>query len=224
MLTGSLKSFRHYKRIVTGLALVGPVLVLGAAYLWVDRVLLAPRVPDETTSALDSVTFICHEKGLPRLSFEETEAFLLQQTRRIFNDVTFAKQFAAALRTATPSEQQNFHAHVFKAFKPLLMRDIGKWLELAGDRKASYLDDRIVEYNRMSRMAARAPTAGADLGSGISVDNAATLKMVMENTTEAERQSVETYLKALAVRIGQILADPVLTAEFEKRIGISPPG
>ena len=113
---------------------------------------------------------------------------------------------------------------MFKAFKPLLMRDIGKWLELTGARKANYLDQRIVEYNRMSRMAARAPSAGADLGSGISVDNAAMLKMVMGNTTEAERQSVEAYAKALAVRIGQILADPVLTAEFEKRIGTSPPG
>ena len=104
------------------LVLAGPVLVLGAAYVWVDRVLLAPRVPDETSGALDCVAFICDEKGLPRLSLAESEAFLLQQTRRIFNDVTFAKQFAAALRTSTPADQQDFHEHVFNAFKPLLMR------------------------------------------------------------------------------------------------------
>ena len=135
------------------------------------------------------------------------------------NDVNYARQFAAALRTSTPAEQQDFHKHVFGAFKPLLMRDVDKWLGLSGERQADFLDDRIVEYNRMSRIAAGAPVAGVDLGPGIEIDKFEMLSMMNRETTEAERAAVQKYGLALAARVQQILADPVLTAEFEKRIG-----
>lgn len=223
MLTGSLKSFQRYRRVLTGLALVAPLLLLGAAYWLIGNVLLVPRVPDQTTSALDCVGFICHEKGLPRLSASESEAYLLQQTRRFLNDTNFARQFAAALRTSTPSELQAYHENVLGAFKPLFMRDVDKWHALTGDAKASFLDQRIVEYNRMSRMAARAPAAGIDLGPGLDVDKLALLKILMDKTTEQERDDAAGFLLALKTRIEQILADPALHEEFEKRIGISPP-
>lgn len=222
MLTGSLKSFQQNRRILIGSALVGPLLLMGAAYWLIGNVLLVPRVPDETTSALDCVAFICHEKGLPRLSASATEAYLLQQTRRFLNDPNFARQFAAALRISTPSELQAYHEHVLGAFKPLFMRDVDKWFALLGDSKSSFLDERIVEYNRMSRMAARAPAAGIDLGPGLDVDKLALLKILMDKTTEQERDAAAGFLLALKTRIEQILADPALHDEFEKRIGISP--
>ncbi len=130
-----------------------------------------------------------------------------------------AGAFAAALRTSTPAEQQDFHKHVFGAFKPLLMRDVDKWFGLTGAEQADFLDDRIVEYNRMSRIAAGAEIAGLDLGPGLEVDKLEMLSMMNRKTTEAERAAVQKYGLALAARIQQILADPVLTAEFEKRIG-----
>ena len=219
MLTGSLKSFQRYRRVLIGAALLAPLLLMGAAYLWIDKVLLVPRVPDQTSTALDCVAFICHDKGLPRLDISDSEAFLLQQTQRILSDASFARQFAAALRTSTPAEQQDFHKHIFGAFKPLLMRDVDKWLGLSGSEQADFLDDRIVEYNRMSRMAAGAPVAGVDLGPGVAIDKIEMLSMMQRKTTEAERAAVQKYGLALAARIQQILADPVLTAEFEKRIG-----
>jgi hypothetical protein len=227
MLTGSLKTFHRQRQALIGLMLVGPVLLLAGAWWWVNSFLLAPAVPTDRTPADQCVSFICHEKGLPRLRGEESQRFLEWQARRFIRDPEYARRFVAASHSAAPEERQAFREHLFDAFKPLLMSDVRRCERLESAERAAFIDERIVEYNRIVRVleqsavgqGARKMNAGAMSDS----DKLAMLQMALSRTTEDERERAQRYASVLGARIGQILADAELRAEFERRIAEGTP-
>jgi hypothetical protein len=203
-------------------ACAAPVVVLAGLWLLVTEVLLVPAVPGAATPPDEVVQFIIHVKGLPRLDRQRGDAFLKQQILRLVQDEPFRNRFAAEYRVSSPDEQKAFRAHLFDAFKPVVMADIRRFQELPESARQAYLDERIVTYNRLSKLlgsvqidkSIAGPTADAqgDL-----------LSTLLQKTTEEERQIGIVYAQALAVRLTTILADPELKAEFEKRIAAPTP-
>lgn len=218
MLTGSLKTFQRQRQALIGLSLAAPLLLLAGAWLWVDRVVLAPAAPGDQDDGRACLTFVCHERGLPRLSAAEAEKFLHRQSRRLIEDPAFARQFAAAVRTASPEELTALRRNVLLAFKPLVLRDARRCAELEGGPRTAYLDERIVAYNRMCRVAAASGVGRLDFGALTAVDAADLLNLVLNHTSPQERRDVERYLAVLRSRVEAILADEALRREFERRI------
>lgn len=222
MLTGSLKTFHRQRQALIALSLAAPVLLLAGAWWWVDRFLLAPPVPGDGTAAEQCVSFICNDKGLPRLGGDDAERYLQWQARRFIADPDYARRFVAASHAAPPEDRQAFREHLFDAFKPLLMRDVRRCEALEGEQREAFIDDRIVEYNRIVRVIDRSPVGRkvreTDIGAMSNPEKLAMLQMVLSRTTEEERERAQRYGGLLAARIGQILADAELRAEFERRI------
>lgn len=210
------------RRVLLVAACAAPVVVLAGLWLLVTEVLLVPAVPGAATPPDEVVQFIIHVKGLPRLDRQRGDAFLKQQILRLVQDEPFRNRFAAEYRVSSPDEQKAFRAHLFDAFKPVVMADIRRFQELPESARQAYLDERIVTYNRLSKLlgsvqidkSIAGPTADAqgDL-----------LSTLLQKTTEEERQIGIVYAQALAVRLTTILADPELKAEFEKRIAAPTP-
>ncbi len=222
MLTGSLKSFHRQRQALIALSLAAPVLLLAGAWWWVDRFLLAPPVPTDATPAEQCVGFICNAKGLPRLRGDAAERYLQWQARRFVADPHYARRFVAASHTAPPEERQAFREHLFDAFKPLLMRDVRRCESLEGPRRDAFIDDRIVEYNRILRVIDRSPVGQeirqANVAPMSDSEKLAMLQMVLSRTTDEERARAQRYGALLGARIAEILADAELKAEFERRI------
>ncbi|MCK4340507.1 MAG: hypothetical protein KAY37_02140 [Phycisphaerae bacterium] len=219
---GSTKTFYQARKALLILACASPVLVLGVVWWVVTQVLMVPGVPDGTTPPEQVAQFIMHEKGLPRLGRAQGEAFFRRQVRRLGRDQAFRERFLAELRTAGSVEQKAFRAHLFDVFKPLLMKDIEQYHALAGAARREYLDERIVEYNRMSRALGKAGISAEALDA-VAPDQTEMLTLLMEKTTEQERQLGMAYGAAIAARVAEILADPELKAEFEARISSPEP-
>jgi len=199
------------------LACAAPVLVLAGLWLLVTEVLLVPAVPDATTPPDQVAQFIIHEKGLPRLSREKCDAVLKLQISRLVRDEPFRNRFAAEYRVSSPEEQKAFREHLFDAFKPLVMEDIRRFHELPEPARRGYLDERIVTYNRLSKLLSSVQIDKNIAGSPADTQ-ADLLTTLLQKTTEEERQAGIAYAQALAVRVAAILADPELKAEFEARI------
>lgn len=214
---GDVKTLYRARRILLGAACAGPVLVLGGVWLLVTQVLMVPAVPDQTTPPDRVAQFIMHEKGLPRLDGQRREAFLEQQIRRLVREEAFRGRFLAEYRTATPEQQAAFGEHLFDAIKPLVMRDVRRFEDLSGPARRDYLDQRIVAYNRMTAFWGEVRIGERDLGAG-ALTPAEMLRLLLNKTTEEERQAGIVYGQALGARVEEILADPALRQEFEARI------
>lgn len=208
--------------VLVGLACAAPVLVLGGLWLLVTLVLMVPGVPEASAPPDEVVRFIVHEKGLPRLDRPRCEAFLQQQVLRLVRDEPYRGRFAAEYRVSSPEEQRAFREHLFDAFKPLVMDDIRRFHELPETARPAYLDERIVAYNRLSKLLSNAQVDKSIAGAPADAQ-ADLLSTLMQKTTEQERQMGMAYAQALAGRVAVILADPELKAEFEARIAAPSP-
>ena len=201
--------------IVLGLAL--PVFILGGIYLLVTNVLLVPAIPDDHTPGDKLARFLIHEKGLPRLSHAEQEQVLARQMARLGRDEALRNAFLAELRIATADEAAAVRNHFFDVFKPILMRDIEGWQSQPPQGRETFLDERIVQYNRLGAYAGNVRVSKDDLGP-VAVSPEELLKWLMSKTTERERQLGWQYLVALKARIDEINADPALLEQFKTRI------
>lgn len=201
---------------------VAPLLVLGVLWWLVTQVLLVPGVPKPQTSAADVLQFIVHEKGLPRLSPVQREEFVRAQTRRLVWDAAYRQAFLAEYRTSSPEEQKAFRANLFEAFKPMVLRDGRRFDELETEARQAFLDERIVEYNRMNAFRGEARLTKDALG-GAAPSSAEVLQLLIDKTSAEERQVLSGYGAALRVRIEEILANPELKTAFDARIAAPGP-
>lgn len=211
------------RSVWVSLAVLAPLVVLGGAWWLVTQLVLAPRVPDAGTTGDRVARFILHERGLPRLSAERQEAFLAAQVPRLIADEGFRGALLAEYRVSSPEQQRAFRVHLFDAFKPVFMRDVRRYHELKGEEQGRFVDERIVTYNRMNALRGNVTISKDALGPVPSSTELTT--MLMERTTEEERQRAQEYVAALAERILAILADPALKADFDARIAaVDQPG
>ena len=211
------RTFYRARRILLIAACVAPVLLLASVWWVVTQIVLVPRLPGATTPAERVVQFIEHPKGLPRLDGARGEAFLEQQVGRLVADTAFRDRFLAEVRSSRPDEQSAFRAHLFDTFKPVFMRDVRRFHQLDPDARRAYLDERIVAYNRLSAYAGKTAIS-PDAVRGLAPTPQQLLQLLTERTTEEERQLGGAYYAALQARVGEILADPELKADFEARI------
>jgi len=178
---------------------------------------MVPAVPDGAAPPAQVVQYIMHAKGLPRLGRERREAFLTEQMTRLIEDERFRERFAMEYRVSSPDQQKAFREHLFDAFKPIVMDDIRGYHETSPELRQDYLDQRIVEYNRMAKMLSNVEVdpeiAGPQDGNRTEM-----LALLLQKTTEQERELGLAYAAALRARVLEILADPALKAGFEARI------
>ncbi|GEM_PF-1629146 len=207
-----------YRRPRTSLLLACliPPAALAGLWLLITR-LLTPPVPGGNTPADQVAQFIMHQRGLPRLNRAEREAFLGQQIGRLIQDGRFRERFAAEYRVSSPEEQKAFREHLFDAFKPIVMDDVRAYHALEATLRQQYLDERIVAYNRLSKLLSQVQVDRAALGSGVP-SQSELLAILMERTTEQERDLATAYIQALAERVAEILANPDLKKRIEARI------
>jgi hypothetical protein len=102
------------------------------------------------------------------------------------------------------------------------MDDVRRFHELPEAARPAYLDERIVAYNRLSKLLSNVQVDKNIAGSPADAQ-ADLLSTLMQKTTEAERQMGLAYAQALAGRVAAILADPELKADFETRIAAPSP-
>lgn len=209
--------FYRVRRAGRFAALAAPVLGLLGLWWVVTEVLMVPPMPGEASSGDAAAAFIMHAKGLPRLGAERREAFLEVQGRRLATDDAFRERFLAAYRTASPGEQQDFRVHLFDALKPVVFRDVAQYERCPASERESYLDDRIVYYNRIGRMWGGTTISKHMLGRG-ALSPTEALEFILGRTTEPERERAVAYARALAARVESILAQPELKAALEARI------
>ena len=207
----------RFRRPLQIAALAAPVVVLLGVWWLVTQVLMVPPVPDGTSAGDAVARFIMHEKGLPRVGANERDAFIETQVRRLAREDAFRDRFLAEYRTASPEDQKSFRAHLFDALKPVVFRDIEAFEQQPEDQRATYLDDRIVYYNRVARMWGSTTISKQMLGAG-ALSPTEALEFVLGRTTEVERERALAYGRALATRVEQILVDPELKATVEARI------
>ncbi len=199
-------------------ACAAPVVVLAGLYVLVTQVLMIPTVPDAAAPPERVAQFIIHDKGLPRLSREQFEEFLRVQIPRLVRDKPVRERFLAEVRTASSDDQKAFRAHLFDAFKTLVLHDADRYFGLTGDERAKYLDERIVAYNRLKAFGGEVTIDKGDLFGAAAPSTEELLGLVTGRTTEQERQRGLAYGVALKTRIDEILAEPALKAQFEARI------
>jgi hypothetical protein len=205
------------RKLAIGAGLAAPVLLLGVLWLVVTNVLLVPPVPEPATSARDVLRFIVHEKGLPRLDDATARRVFHEQLGRLGRNDEFRERFLRELRIASPTEQRAFRSHLFDVFKPIFIADMRQYHELIGEERQAFLDDRIVYYNRLSAALGKTELS-ADAAAELTPDRQEMLQLVLSRTTEEERQMTGAYFSAIGARVEEILADPPLKAEFERRI------
>jgi hypothetical protein len=209
--------FYRARPILVALACASPLLLLGGLWWAVNAFLLTPGVPGDDAPAEECVGFIVHEKGLPRLAGDRRDRFLDHHLQRLIRDEQLRRRFAEALRRLTPEEQAAFHGHLVDAFKPRVLADVQRFHDLHGEPRRHYVDERIVEYNRVGALLRSGRIDRSAFGNALP-DSAQIAELLLTRTSEKEQQLGLAYLTALAERIKQILADPELKREFEARI------
>lgn len=212
------RRFYPHRRVWLYLACASPVLVLAGIWWLVTEVLLVPRTPDAQTPPDRVFAYIVHEEGLPRLDPPRAQAFFEEQVRRLLADADFRRRFLAEIRTATPDQQKAFRANLFDVFKPMLMDDIRGYHAEPEEGRQTYLDDRIVAYNRLSRALGRDSTAISAELDMLKPTREEALALLLNKTTAEERQLGTAYVAALTARVQEILADPDLEAALRARI------
>lgn len=217
MIPGDVKTLYRLRRVgLFGLALL-PVLLLAGVYWLVTQVVLVPRVPGPDAPGADVARFVMHEKGLPRLTPAAQVDALITQMSRLRIDSAFRETFLATVRTSGTDAQRGFRQHLFDAFKVLLVRDAAKFEQTPADGRETFLDDRIVFYNRLG-MGLQADDFGKVLLAAIAPTRDEGLALLMERTDEHERDLVGQFLGALRSRAEAVLADEHLKAALEARI------
>lgn len=214
---GSIKTLYRLRRVGQLLLWGSPLLLLLGLYLLVTLVLLRPGLPGPEAEPEQVVQFIAHKQGLPRLKPPEVERFLEGQIQRLLRDEAYRDGFLREVRTASIEDQEAFRSHLFDAIKPTVMADIRAFHALLPAERLNLLDERIVAYNRLARVAGGAGISKDALGQ-TAPNPQQMLDLLMRKTTDEERQLGLAYLQALQLRVLTILADPDLKAEFEARI------
>lgn len=199
-----------------------PLIVLGAVWWGVNWLLLTPAVPDARTDAAAVVRFAVSDRGLPRLSAAAAQELIRQQFERMLGDGAYREQVAATVRRLPSDEQKAFQTHVIAAIKPLVMADVERFHALSGSARDAFVDERIVNYVRMSR---RIQAAGVDKAVFVKAmpDQQRLLAMLVANTTEQERAAALAFAAAYAARLEEILASEALRSEFEQRVASATP-
>lgn len=216
------RAFYRRRTALLVVACASPVVLLAGIWWLVTQVLLVPAVPGASAPPAEVAAFIMHAKGLPRLDGRRSEAFLEVQLRRLVGEAAFRERFLAEYRTASPAAQKAFRLHLFDAFKPLVLRDVERFEALAGPERQAYLDERIVAYNRLGAFWGDVRIHKDMLGSGALAPEEV-VGLLLEKTSEQERQRSAGYARALAARVAQILADPALEADIRARIAATGP-
>lgn len=214
---GSLKSFYRARRLLVALGCIAPLIVLGGAWWLIAEVILVPGMPNEASPPEDCVAYVAHDKGLRRLTADEQEKFVRGQLSRWLGQTAYREQFAAALRRSTADEQKAFRSNLFDVFKPHVMRDVAKFHTTMGDARRAFLDDRIIEYNRMGRVLRAGRVDKSAFGDALP-NPKEMMELVVAKTTQQERDQAQTFFTALGGRIAEILADEPLKKEFEAKI------
>lgn len=215
--THSQRTLYRFRRPLLIMALIAPVVLLGLTWWIVTQVLMAPAVPTVKTPAVDVARFIQHPKGLPRLDTSEFEAFLEIQLARLRDNASFRERFLAELRIMSRDEVEQFNEHLFDAMKPLVMRDVRRFHELDPADRQVYLDDRIIEYNRINAAWGDTRISKGMLGPA-AMSPQQTLDLLLRKTTEEERQRALAYGAAIHARVEEILADPQLEKQIRAEI------
>lgn len=214
---GSTRTFYRARRILVIAACLAPVILLGGAWLVVTRVVMAPPVPTATATADEVVRFLIHPQGLARLGAEQAETVFRTQLGRLATNADLRADFLREFRISSPDEQRAFQEHLFDVFKNIIMADVHEFQSLDPNAQPAYIDARIVEYNRLSRALGK-DGISANAGQAILPDEREALAMLLQRTTDNERQMGVAYFGAIQARVLEILADPDLTADFEARI------
>lgn len=217
MIPGDVKTLYRLRRLgLFGLAAL-PVLGLAGVYWLVTQVVLVPRVPGPDAPGAEVAHFVMHAKGLPRLSPAAQVDALVTQMSRLRTDGAFRDSFLAAVRTAGSDAQRGFRQHLFDAFKVLLVRDAARFEQTPIGARETFLDDRIVFYNRLG-MGLQADDFGKVLLAAVAPTRDEGLALLMQRTDEQERELVGQFLGALRSRAEAVLADAQLKAAIEARI------
>ena len=216
--------FYRNRRLRMILLAVLPVVVIFGLWWFVSQRLLLPGIPDAHTPADQVAQFLMHPEGLPRLEHQRALAVLETQLRRLAADQAFLNALAAEIRTSPLEEQRALREHIFDVYKPELMRDIRKYHELPAAQRQDFLDERIVYYNRLQSAGSQVHINKEMLWGPTAPTPQELLEWLYTKTTEEERQLGMAYARALAARVEQIMADPALKAEFEKRISAAAAG
>lgn len=211
---------RRKLRAVAGLA--APVILLGALWWLTTEVWLLPARPTAETPAHAVFAYIAHPKGMMRLGTPEQEAFLRVQAERLARDEPFRTRFAAEFRVSSPDERTAFTHNLFDTLKTIIMSDVRAYHVLTPAERATFIDEHIVKYRRLSKMVETVKVDPELLGSRDELKGEM-LGLLLGRTTDAERQLGAAYFQALAARVQEILADPRLTADFEARIAATQP-
>lgn len=217
VLPGSTQTFYRARRLIWLAACLVPLLLLGGAWWALNALILTPRAPGATDPAAAWVAYIVHDKGLVQLSAEERERFLKRHTQRWVSEPEYRDQFAVAVRRSTSEERAAFRTHLFDSIKPLVMVHIRSYHALAGDARAKFVDERIVEYNRMGSVIGSAKLDKAAFGDALP-GSQELMQLLLTRTSDEERALGAAYFAALTARVTEIQNDPALKSEFERRI------
>ncbi|MFO0839786.1 MAG: hypothetical protein U1D55_14845 [Phycisphaerae bacterium] len=204
-----------------GLA-IAPLAALAALWWAVDTFVLAPPIPGRTATPLDVVSFVASPRGLPRLTSEGRQGFLHEQIDRLRGDSNYRDYLIAALRQASPDDQAAFRRNLFDAFKPIVLTDVQRFHDLPDRDRQAFLDDRIIEYNRQAALIATVKPDKAAFGGALPTPDD-WIGLLFERTSEHERADGAAFLRALSARIQEILANPQLTVDFQRRIAEAGP-
>ena len=110
---------------------------------------------------------------------------------------------------------------MFGAFKPLVMRDVRGFHELDEEDRQEFLDERLIEYGRLAVFFGQVSINKDALGSTGPTRNEL-FQLLLSKTSPEERTRWAQYSAALDRRRAEILADALLTRQFQERIDITP--
>lgn len=197
-------------------ALVAPLLLLGAAWLAVDRLILAPPVPGPEAQAAEVVGFVAHARGLPRLDRQQAVEFLQAQAGRLAREAEFRSAVLAALNRSPAEARAAFEGNLIDVLKPLVMADVYRYKGTPPERQRDFLDDRIVAYN--STAGAYQSAFNKELPTDGLFSRERLMRLLLSKTTEQERNDALVFGQAYGARVEAIVADPTLKRDFEQRI------
>lgn len=203
------------------LACASPVVLLAAAWWYVNAVLLVPAVPTEKTDAETTIDFYVDAKGLHRLEPDAAWKFLFGQMHALSTDDAKKQGFVTALRRRSPDEQEAFGRAIFDIVLPRMMDDARRFAALTGE-KEPFLDGRLIEYARLESMLRSLKPDRGQRG-GLRLDQQLLQKLILEKTSEEDRVRGQAYITALGARFNEILADEELKAKYEKQMQELPP-
>lgn len=204
------------KRVLIVLACVAPLVLLAGAWWYVNAVLLVPPVPTAQSDAESTIDYYISDKGLPRMEPAAAWKFLFSQMHALSTDEARKQSFVTALRRRSAEEQEAFGNAVVDVVLPRMMGDARAFVALTGE-KEPFLDGRLIEYARLESMIQSLRVDRGQRG-GLKLDDQMLKKLLTEKTSDEDRGRGQVYLKALASRFGEIVADEELKAKYEQQM------